>query len=150
MTTVIDGLAEQTPGIFPADITLQEADGNAVIIDIGDGLYANYAHMQPGSLRVAVGDKVRKGDVLGLVGNTGNSLAPHLHLHIMDGSSFLAAEGVPYVVDSFTITGQIASTDDFNTAEADGTPAVTLPGLSPTEHTDQYPLDQSIITFAGP
>ena len=63
-------------------ITLETVGGNNVIMEIGDGLYAFYAHLQPGSLRVKVGDKVRRGQVLGLLGNSGNSSEPHLHFHI--------------------------------------------------------------------
>jgi hypothetical protein len=63
-------LPEQTPGTFPAGIPITEADGNFVVLDIGDGFYVNYAHMQPGSVRPKLGDRVTRGDVIGLVGNT--------------------------------------------------------------------------------
>jgi murein DD-endopeptidase MepM/ murein hydrolase activator NlpD len=57
------------------------------VLDIGGGNYVLYAHMQPGSVTVKAGAKVKRGDVLGKVGNTGNTQAPHLHLHVMDGPS---------------------------------------------------------------
>jgi murein DD-endopeptidase MepM/ murein hydrolase activator NlpD len=63
--------------------------------------FAFYAHMQPGSLRVKLGEKVRRGQVLGLVGNSGNSTAPHLHFHVTDANSPLESEGLPYVFESF-------------------------------------------------
>ncbi len=97
--TVIDDLPEQVPGALPEKISLPEADGNSVVVDIGDGLYMVYAHMQPGSIEVKEGDTVERSDPIGLVGNTGNSSAPHLHFHIMDGPSALTSEGVPYVID---------------------------------------------------
>lgn len=57
-------------------ITLETVGGNHVILDLGAGRYACYAHLQPGSIRVKPGDRVRTGQVLGLVGNSGNSTEP--------------------------------------------------------------------------
>ena len=142
-------LAEQTPGTYPADIPITEADGNFVVLDVGNGFFVNYAHMQPGSVRPKVGDRVKQGDVIGLVGNTGNSVAPHLHVHVMDGPSPLAAEGLPYLVDRFTITAQVASTKDFDASEGEGVPLVLKPGVATSEHTDQLILDQNVVTFGG-
>jgi hypothetical protein len=107
---VVDGLPEQVPGTFPDGIPLAEADGNSVVVDIGNGLYTAYAHMQPGSVAVREGQQVRRGDPIGRVGDTGNSLAPHLHFQVMDGPSPIVAEGVPYQLDRFTITGRVPST----------------------------------------
>jgi hypothetical protein len=141
-------LAEQTPGTYPANISITEADGNFVVLDIGNGFYVNYAHMQPGSVRPKPGDRVKRGDVIGLVGNTGNSVAPHLHLHVMDGPSPLASQGLPNLYDRFTLTGQVASTADFDASEGNGVPLVTVPGVQPSQHTDQLILDQNLVTFA--
>jgi hypothetical protein len=66
-----------------------------VVVKIAPKRFAFYAHMQPGSLRVKEGDRVRKGQILGLLGNTGNTDAPHLHFHIMDGPSPLQSNGLP-------------------------------------------------------
>ena len=141
-------LPEQVPGTYPAGIPLEEADGNFVVLDIGDGFFVNYAHMQPGSIPVEIGDRVQRGDVIGRVGNTGNSVAPHLHLHVMDAPSPLASQGLPYLYDRFELTGQVASTADFDAAESTGVPLVTVPGLTSTPHTDQMILDQNIVTFS--
>lgn len=140
-------LQEQEPGTYPDGIAIDEADGNYVVLDIGSGFYVNYAHMQPGSVRPQLGDQVSRGDVIGLVGNTGNSVAPHLHLHVMDGPSPLASQGLPYLYDRFEVTGQVASTADFDAAEGDGVPLVLVPGLAPSEHSDQLILDQNLVTF---
>ncbi len=148
VVAAIDDLKEQTPGKLPDDIPIEEADGNSVVIDLGNGFFANYAHFQPGSVRVQVGDRVQPGDVLGLVGNSGNSLAPHLHFHVMDGPSPLAAQGLPYLIDSFTVTGRGKSTAAFDKAEADGTPLPIVHSRDGAEHTDQLVLDQRIVTFA--
>ena len=87
-----DGLPEQVPGKLPEDATIEMAAGNHVVVDIGEGRFAFYAHMQPGSVQVKVGDKVNTGQVLGLLGNSGNTDTPHLHFHVMDGPSPLVAE----------------------------------------------------------
>ena len=144
---VIDGLPEQVPGIFPEGISLDEADGNSVILDIGDGNYALYAHFQPGSIRVKEGERVKRGDVLALVGSSGNSLAPHLHFHVMSGPLSLASNGLPYEVDSFKVTGRSAGTEAFNEAEQKGTPLEVTP-VDPAESiTDAMPLDQYVVSF---
>jgi hypothetical protein len=140
-------LPEQTPGIYPANIGIDEADGNFVVLDIGNGFYVNYAHMQPGSVRPKVGDRIKRGDVIGLVGNSGNSVAPHLHLHVMDGPSPLASQGLPYLYDTFTTTGQVASTGAFDVAEATGVPLTLVADATRTEHTDEMVLDQNLVTF---
>jgi murein DD-endopeptidase MepM/ murein hydrolase activator NlpD len=142
-----DGYPEQNPGVFPKGISLDEADGNAVILDIGGGNYAIYGHFQSGSIRVKEGDRVKRGDVVGLVGSFGNSLAPHLHFHVMDGPQSLASNGLPYLIDSFTVTGQSAGTDSFNEAEADGTPLEVTPVDPAKTVTEAMPLDQSVVSF---
>jgi Peptidase family M23 len=102
-----DGRPEQTPGALPTGQTIQTAGGNYVVVRIAKGRFAFYAHMQPRSLRVGIGDRVRAGQVLGLLGNTGNTDAPHLHFHIMDGPSPLQSNGLPFVFTSFTGEGRV-------------------------------------------
>ncbi|MDX5574505.1 M23 family metallopeptidase [Streptomyces sp. ID01-9D] len=70
--------------------------GNHVILDLGDSTYAVYAHLQRGSLQVRPGDRVRAGQRLGRVGNSGNTTEPHLHFHLMDGPDPDSARGVPF------------------------------------------------------
>jgi hypothetical protein len=144
---VVDGLPEQVPGIFPEGISPEEADGNSVILDLG-GNYALYAHFQPGSIRVEEGDRVKRGDVLALVGNSGNSLAPHLHFHVMNGPLSLASNGLPYEVDSFEITGKNpGGTAAFDKAEAEGTP-LKVDRVDPAKKvTEAMPLDQLVVSF---
>ena len=85
VVAMCNDLPEQVPGALPKDLPIGEADGNFVVLDIGRGNHVLYAHMQPGSVTVAAGAKVKRGDRLGKVGNTGNTQAPHLHLHVMGG-----------------------------------------------------------------
>jgi hypothetical protein len=142
-----DGAPEGTPGQYPTAIDPAAADGNAVILDLGQHRYAMYAHLQPGSLKVHQGDRVHTGQVLGLVGNTGNSLVPHLHFQLMDQPSSLASNGLPYEIDSFDVTARVTSTAAFDQAEADGTPIPHIL-LTPPEHPKRaLPLDQLIINF---
>jgi hypothetical protein len=68
--------------------------GNHVIMATG-GTYALYAHLVPGSVAVTSGQRVRAGEVIGRVGHTGNSTAPHLHFHLMDSAEPLQAKGIP-------------------------------------------------------
>jgi murein DD-endopeptidase MepM/ murein hydrolase activator NlpD len=106
-----DGIPENVPQTKAraVPITLETISGNYVLLDIGGGRFASYAHFQPNSLKVKVGDKVKLGQVLGLVGNSGNSDLPHLHFHITNAASTLAAEGVPYVFKSFVMQGVLKS-----------------------------------------
>jgi len=55
---------------------------------------------------VKLGDKVRKGQALGLVGNSGNSTEPHLHFHISNGNSPLGSDGLPYQIAEFEVQGK--------------------------------------------
>jgi murein DD-endopeptidase MepM/ murein hydrolase activator NlpD len=64
-----------------------------------------FAHLEHGSVRVRRGQRVALGEVLGALGNSGQTTAPHLHFQVMDASSPLAAEGIPFVFDRFTFLG---------------------------------------------
>ena len=82
--------------------------GNNVIEAIGNGKYACYGHMENGSVRVQAGDTVTEGQVIGLMGNSGNSDLPHLHFQVVTGApSFLGAEGYPHVYRSFSVIGDV-------------------------------------------
>ncbi|MEU9185470.1 M23 family metallopeptidase [Streptomyces sp. NPDC048484] len=70
--------------------------GNHVVLDLGDGVYAMYAHLRRGSLTVRQGDRVRAGQRLGLCGNSGNSTEPHVHFQLMDGPDLDSAHGIPF------------------------------------------------------
>lgn len=69
--------------------------GNYVVLDRGDGVFAALCHPQKGSVRVGAGDDIHEGDVLGLVGCSGNSFAPHLHFQLMDRADAVCALGLP-------------------------------------------------------
>jgi murein DD-endopeptidase MepM/ murein hydrolase activator NlpD len=90
-----------------------DAGGNHVVVALGNGIYAFYAHLIPGSVKVRVGQRDKVGQPLGLLGNSGNSNAPHLHFQLMDGPSPLGAEGIPYRFSHFTAEGRLANLPQF-------------------------------------
>jgi hypothetical protein len=143
VVNIYDGLDEQVPGP-PGPVTTEGIGGNMLVVDIGDGAYAFYAHLQRGSLKAKLGDQVKAGQVLGLLGNTGNSTAPHLHFHLMDGPSPLNSNGLPYVFTRFTSSGVIDSGDE--DAMEEGEPG-TVENRLTGEHVNQLPLDNQVVDF---
>jgi murein DD-endopeptidase MepM/ murein hydrolase activator NlpD len=77
--------------------------GNYVMIDHGKNEYSLYAHLQPGSVRVHVGDQVKAGDLIGKLGSSGNSTEPHLHFHVCDKPDPLMCAGIPVDFSNVTI-----------------------------------------------
>jgi hypothetical protein len=149
VVSVVEGLPNQQPGKLPAGLPVEEADGNSLVLDLGGERYALYAHLERGSIRVRIGDKVRKGQVIALVGNSGNTLAPHLHFHVMDSSSPLGSNGLPYAIDRFRVTGRSPGTEAFDAAEAAGTPLAITRFVPAREVANALPLDQLLIDFGG-
>jgi hypothetical protein len=148
VVTVVDGMPEQTPGRLPAGITVRTAGGNHVVVDIGGGRYAFYAHLQTGSPRVRAGDRVRTGDVIARLGNSGNTDAPHLHFHVMDAPSPLQSNGLPFVFTRFTGQGLVTDEVVFGDTTKPVAPvaAVDRDRLS-GPHQDQLPLNLQIVDF---
>jgi murein DD-endopeptidase len=109
-----DSIPENVPGGRAVPIDLVTVGGNHIVIDIGDQKFAFFAHLQPGTLRVRVGDRVKKGQVIALLGNSGNSTEPHLHFHVSDalaaGTTTLGSEGVPYAFPEFQVVGRCTVT----------------------------------------
>ncbi len=95
-----DGHEDNAPGVMDSENAL----GNHVILDHGNGEYSFLAHLQKGSVAVEVGDEVEVGTLLGLCGNSGNTSEPHIHYHLQDTPDFGAGRGMPpqfvdYVAD---------------------------------------------------
>ncbi|HEY3670151.1 MAG TPA: M23 family metallopeptidase [Acidimicrobiia bacterium] len=95
VVSVLSDVRDSTPQVAPTDLSLQQLGGNYVILDIGGGNHAYYAHMIPGSATVKVGDHVKRGQVIGKLGNSGNSSEAHLHLHVTRAPLPLSADNVP-------------------------------------------------------
>jgi len=108
VVTAKDGLPDNVPGhnegFHPAmPITFDTLAGNTVTLDLNNGQFAYYCHLQPNSLRVKAGDRVRRGQVLAKIGNSGDSRGPHLHFEVTNSPKFLAGEGVPYLIDQYRV-----------------------------------------------
>ena len=149
VVSAVNDQPEQIPGQYPKGISLDQADGNNVILDLGGGRFAVYAHMQPGSVRVKAGDHIKLGQVIGLVGDSGNSIVPHLHFQVMQAPRSFSCNGLPYEIGSFEVTGKTPGTAAFDEAEDKGTLLAVTPFSPPHQVKNAMPLDQLIITFAA-
>jgi len=128
-----DGFPDNVPkteaGFEPArPVTLETVGGNQVIIDLGSGQYAAYYHLQPGSVSVKAGQRVRRGAPLGRIGNSGDARWPHLHFQLTDRADAMASEGLPYVFDHYR---------------------VKAPGQDWQARSDEYPMGEAPVDF-GP
>ncbi len=121
------------------DLTARGLYGNFVILQIAPGIFAHYAHLQPGSVRVHAGQAVHKGDVMAHLGDSGNSAAPHLHFHLSDKPTFEESEGLPFRFSRFTNKGEA------------GEQVVLSPSSvwTPLHVTcqDALPLDGTVVAF---
>lgn len=132
VVAVRDGQAENVPGhgasFHPAvPITLETVAGNTVVLALGRGQFAHYLHLQPGSVRVRVGQRVRRGQLLARIGSSGDAREPHLHFEVTTSPTVLQGQGVPYLLNRY---------------RSQPTPA------SPLErHRQELPLDRSITLF---
>ncbi|HML94124.1 MAG TPA: M23 family metallopeptidase [Thermodesulfobacteriota bacterium] len=147
VVTAVDKYEDQVPGQLPPGLPIEEADGNYVVIDIGGGNFAFYAHMIKGSLAVKEGDFVTRGQVIGHLGNSGNTSAPHLHFHMLAGPASLGSNGLPYVADGYELLARSASTEAFDNAEINGVPLEMVSVSNPGPHVNDLYLDQSIVVF---
>lgn len=140
VAAAVDVMDDSPPGMLP-NLPVDQADGNHVILELGDHRFALYAHFKPHSVQVHPGQFVQRGQRLGLVGTSGNSSEPHLHFQLMDRPSSLLANGIPYLLRRFVATKRGASTAAFDRAILDGRPIETVPLAGPAEHQEQLPLD---------
>ncbi len=82
---------------------IQSVAGNYIIMKCNNNVYAAFAHLQKGSITVSVGQNVEKSHILGKVGHSGNSTAPHLHFQLMDSSNLLSAKGIPCAFEQYDL-----------------------------------------------
>jgi Peptidase family M23 len=115
VVTARDGLPDNVPGhntpghegFSPAvPITMDTVAGNTITLDLGSSQFAFYCHLQPSSVRVKVGERVRRGQVIALIGGSGDAREPHLHFEITNSPKLLAGEGLPYVIDHFRVRSE--------------------------------------------
>jgi hypothetical protein len=79
--------------------------GNYVVIRHGGGEFSDYVHLKAGSVRVHAGDTVKAGQVIGQLGQSGNSTEPHLHFQLVDGPDPLYSRGLPIVFQNVSVEG---------------------------------------------
>ncbi|HEY7900508.1 MAG TPA: M23 family metallopeptidase [Caulobacteraceae bacterium] len=138
-----DSMPENVPhsGKYAVAIDFNTAAGNHVVVRIAPDRFVLYAHMRPGTVRVKAGQKVRVGDILGHVGNTGSSTEPHLHMHIDDQPSFLAGNGVPYEFSRGEASGAVV-------ADVASPTVITLgPIGKPAPFANDYPAENALVVF---
>jgi hypothetical protein len=128
-----DGIAENIPGHFGKGkiaiaMSYDTIYGNMIVLDLGDGQYAYYGHLKPGSIRVKEGDRVRRGQVIGRIGNTGSSFEPHLHFEITTSNSAFRGEGLAYALDAYTETTKDGAIE---------------------KRMHELPLDGTLVTFSN-
>lgn len=100
---IIDGAIDVLPGERDRGVGV----GNMVIIDHQNGEYSLLCHFKHNSVQVKVGDHVKKGDLLGLCGNTGNTSEPHIHFNLQDGPRMHTAKALPAQFDRITVDGEV-------------------------------------------
>jgi murein DD-endopeptidase len=121
--------------------TLDLAAGNNVVLDLGGGRYALYAHLQK-DIPVHPGQKVRRGEVIGHVGNTGNAVGPHLHFQIATKPAPLTGEGLPFVIDSYELLGH-------ETEEQGKAGAWQPPGTRVEVRKKEMPIGNQVVRFGS-
>ncbi|AKS36824.1 peptidase M23 [Mycolicibacterium goodii] len=141
-----DGRPDLRVGEARDEPTAQDAGGNRVLIDIGGGHYAVYAHLRNGSITVRANERVRRGDHIADVGSSGTTGGPHLHFQVTDRPSVVYADGLPYVLDTFELTGRTPPLDEvlphYDTLEPI---PISTTGTGPRD--DQLPLGRDVLTF---
>lgn len=135
---------ENTPRDVSTPMTSYTVQGNYVILSIGDDRYAAYLHLKPGSVMVEPGDRVRVGQPLALIGNSGNSTSAHLHFHLLDHPSVGQGEGVPFVFDGYRSLGPTAM--DLDDIEA-GKPWKPFATHEEVNHTADLPPGETVVWF---
>lgn len=134
VVTVVSDMPDTAPLVPPTGLQLSELGGNVVTIDIGGGVYAFYAHLVPGSPTVKVGDKVARGQVIGTLGNSGNSTEAHLHFQLATSAASLTGDNLPFEIDTLTLVGNYPG-------------GTYSPGPDAGPRTNQLPLIASLTSF---
>lgn len=132
----------------PPPPPIDQTVGNFVIEQIGPGVYVLYAHLDPGSVKVHAGQKISRGQLLGLIGTSGNSTTPHLHFQLLTTPTFFPTDSRPYVFDHFDLLGRITQRlwDDNLGLQPTG----KLPfeaAAHPGPRADELPLDRTVVDF---
>jgi hypothetical protein len=107
IVSIHSDIPDQMPFQIMVPTAKEDYGGNHVIVEIAPNVFALHAHLQPGSVRVKVGDTVKARAPLAKIGNTGPSEGPHLHFGLSDQPNFVSGRSRPFVFDSFTLVGAV-------------------------------------------
>ncbi len=143
----VDGLPDQQPvGTISPGLPIADYGGNRIIEDIGGGRYILYAHFEPGTIPawVRMGARLRAGDLIGHVGNSGNSTSPHMHFQLMDAPSPFDATGLPFVFDTQLLEGTVSETEE---ADFPGGAPVTVDRTGAGVRLNQMPARNGVFGY---
>jgi hypothetical protein len=147
VVAVQEGYPEEAPLQPVTNVTKPEDyGGNAISLEIAPGIYAYYAHLEPGSVTVTEGDRVTSGQRLGLLGNTGNSSGPHLHFGLIDDPDPLIGESLPMAFDDWTLQGTFDMAA-YEAADGGDAPSALIPLAAPEPQTDTLQLYLDVADF---
>jgi hypothetical protein len=121
--------------------------GNMIMLEIGKDAYVFYAHLKPDSILVKDGDKVKRGQQIASLGNTGNTTGPHLHMHVTIGPKPLGSSSMPYVFDSFELVGKADDLDKFESNDAKGKQQTIAPVEGAGLHHNELVKEGHIVRF---
>jgi hypothetical protein len=142
----VDRYPDQIPN-RQGPITLESASGNRVVLALGRGRFAEYAHLKPGSVTVRAGQRVTVGQVMGRTGDSGSSTGPHLHFQLMDARSATDSDGLPYVFERFDLQGRMPPLSDALFAAASRGESLPVTGGPVGPHRDELPLGRDFVTL---
>ncbi len=140
-----DGFPDNQPLVEPprpSSPSATDAYGNYVIIKVDDRTFIHYVHLRRNSVAVTTGQALRRGQVLGRLGNSGNTNGAHLHFNVTDGPAPEAAQGLPFVFDTFESLGRTTA----DVAVGAEPPPANLQ-FSPSKRGKALPLDGTVVRF---
>lgn len=148
VTDVTEGIPENIPLTEERAVPNKRElmSGNYIILKLESGEYAFYGHLQPGSIRVKIGDKVSAGQAIGRIGNSGNSDAPHLHFHISDANDPLSGQGLPFAFYSFEVMDRL-NIPEWERMVYNNEPWHATDDSKTSSQKEEAPLGEKIIKF---
>ena len=123
--------------------SLDQAAGNYVVLKLPDGRHAVYEHLRPGSIPLRLGDRVRRGQVIGALGFTGDSTGPHLHFHVADGAAVLGSEGLPFGFSGFSLLGHYRRIEELGSRRWQALDGDLMP-----DRKGEFPASNSVVRFS--
>lgn len=143
VTSLKDGIPENDPSKTTTAvlINLETVAGNNVVLEVGHAPLCAVCASATGQLKVKSGERVKRGQVLGKIGNSGNAVGPHLHFHITNSPALFEGEGLPYVIKSFEVWGN-ETPEEFKKGERKPRTAVQA-----VRHELEFPSDSAILSF---